>query len=264
MSGVYLDNVVDLTFLAIAVLGVLLTGIAKSGFGGGIGVVAVPMMAPFIGGEQAIGILLPILLLMDIMTLRVYRRHLSFALVKPVLPGILIGITAGSLLLGVVSERGVQALIGLMGFWVLAQKRWPWMAGRRPVVAGEVQPQGASALQGGLLGGLAGIGSALAHAGAAPLQAYFLLGKLNKESFLAQITLAIGLMNAIKLLPYGMLGLLNFDIGWLTLLLVPVAFVGIYLGRWLSKRIDGDVFFKVMMWLLAGNSTWLLGQAVIG
>ena len=90
------------------------------------------------------------------------------------------------------------------------------------------------------------------------------MGKLNKESFLAQITLAIGLMNAIKLLPYGMLGLLNFDIGWLTLLLVPVAFVGIYLGRWLSKRIDGDVFFKVMMWLLAGNSTWLLGQAVIG
>ena len=71
-------------------------------------------------------------------------------------------------------------------------------------------------------------------------------------------------MNAIKLLPSGMLGLRNFDIGWLTLLLVTVAFVGIYLGRWLSKRIDGDVFFKVMMWLLAGKSTWLLGQAVIG
>jgi len=122
---------VDLTFVAIAVLGVLLTGIAKSGFGGGIGVVAVPMMAPFIGGEQAIGILLPILLLMDIMTLRVYRRYLSFALVKPLLPGILLGITAGTLLLGVVSERGVQALIGLIGFWVLAQKRWPWLAGRR-------------------------------------------------------------------------------------------------------------------------------------
>ncbi len=254
----------DLTFVAIAVLGVLLTGIAKSGFGGGIGVVAVPMMAPFIGGEQAIGILLPILLLMDIMTLRVYRRYLSFALVKPLLPGILLGITAGTLLLGVVSERGVQALIGLIGFWVLAQKRWPWLAGWRMAAVTEEQPAQASALQGGLLGSIAGLGSTLAHAGAAPLQAYFLLGKLNKESFLAQITLAIGLMNAIKLLPYGMLGLLDFDIGWLTVILVPVAFAGVYLGRRLSQRLDGDVFFKVMMWLLAGNSAWLLGQAVTG
>lgn len=64
----------DLTFVAITVIGVLITGISKSGFGGGIGVVAVPMMAPFIGGEQAIGILLPILLLMDVLTIRIYRH----------------------------------------------------------------------------------------------------------------------------------------------------------------------------------------------
>src|SRR5690606_40420834 len=85
---------------------------------------------------------------------------LSWALFRPLLPGIVIGIVLGSLLLGVVSERGIQALIGLMGFWVLAQRRWPWLAGRG------VNLQGAAAFS---LGGIGGVGSTLAHAGAAPL-----------------------------------------------------------------------------------------------
>lgn len=245
----------DITFVLVAMLGVLLTGIAKSGFAGGVGVVAVPMMAPFIGGAEAIGILLPVLLLMDLLTLRVFRRQLSWALFRPLLPGIVVGIVLGSLLLGVVSERGIQALIGLMGFWVLAQRRWPWLAGRG------VNLQGAAAFS---LGGIGGVGSTLAHAGAAPLQTYYLLQGLDKERFLAQVSLAVACMNAIKLVPYGALGLLEFTLSPLLLVLLPLAWLGVQIGRWLSRKIDGELFFRIMMWLLALNSLWLLGQAVVG
>ncbi|WP_430459690.1 sulfite exporter TauE/SafE family protein [Thalassolituus sp. LLYu03] len=245
---------VDLTFLLVTLTGVLITGISKSGFGGGIGVVAVPMMAPFIGGEAAIGILLPVLLLMDALTIRIYRRWFSWQLLKPVVPGIVIGIFAGAALLGVVSDRGVQAIIGVMGIWVLAQRVWPALGGA-----------GASGqFKGHFLGGLAGVGSVLAHAGAAPMQAYNLTLKISKEEYLAQMAVAFGVMNAIKLIPYGYLGLLNMKVGWLTLLLIPMAFVGTWLGRWLSKRVDSVKFFRLMMVLLAVNSVYLLGRAVTG
>ena len=51
-------------FWLVAVLGVILTGVSKSGFAGGAGVVAVPLMALFIPVSQAVVIMLPLLLLM--------------------------------------------------------------------------------------------------------------------------------------------------------------------------------------------------------
>lgn len=244
------------TFLLVAALGVLLTGIAKSGFGGGIGVIAVPMMAPFIGASAAIGVLLPILLLMDVLTLRVYRAQLSWTLVKPLLPGMLVGIVLGSFLLGGVSERGVQALVGGMGLWVLAQKRWPLLSGRKASSEAGLPPT--------LLGSLAGLGSTLAHAGAPPIQAYFLSQMLSKEYFLAQVALAVALMNTIKLVPYGALGMLEVSLSPLTLVLIPLAFAGVWLGKWLAARLSGELFFRIMMALLLVNSLWLLAQAAWG
>lgn len=243
----------DITFVLVAMLGVFITGIAKSGFGGGLGVVAVPMMAPFIGAAEAIGILLPMLLFMDILTLRGYRQHLSWQLIKPLLPGMLVGIVLGALLLDVVSDSGVQLIVGLMGFWVLAQRRWPWLAGK---VSADKQPPAT------IMGGMAGLSSTLSHAGGAPVQGYFLLRNLSRDVFLAQVALAVAVMNAVKLVPYGMLGLLNLSFGMITLFLIPVGVLGVWLGRSLSQKLDGDIFFTVMMWLLGCNSIYLVTHAI--
>lgn len=53
--------ITDPWFYAAAVPAVLLFGIAKGGFGGGLGVAAVPLMALVISPLQAAAILLPIL-----------------------------------------------------------------------------------------------------------------------------------------------------------------------------------------------------------
>ncbi|ASP40104.1 hypothetical protein CHH28_16115 [Bacterioplanes sanyensis] len=239
----------------VAVAGVWLTGVAKSGFAGGIGVVAVPMMAPFIGGEAAIGLLLPILLWMDGQTVWGYRRQLRWALVKPLVPGIVCGILLGTLLLGRTDEASIQLLIGLMGFWVLAQRFIPALQANIARLAGDDA-------QTPVYGVLAGLGSTLAHAGAAPLQAHFLLQQQDRLSFLAQVAATVALMNALKLIPYGALGLLHISASWLLLLLLPVAWFGVVSGRWLAERIDGNAFFRVMMVLLALNSSWLVWQGL--
>ena len=51
----------DPFFYAVAVPAVLLFGIAKGGFGGGLGVASVPLMSLVMSPVQAAGILLPIL-----------------------------------------------------------------------------------------------------------------------------------------------------------------------------------------------------------
>ena len=59
--------IADPWFYAAAVPAILLTGISKGGFAGGIGLVAVPLMALTISPVQAAGIMLPILIVMDMM-----------------------------------------------------------------------------------------------------------------------------------------------------------------------------------------------------
>jgi hypothetical protein len=65
--------ITDPWFYAVAVPAVLLYGISKGGFGGGLGVIAVPLMALVISPVQAAAILLPVLCAMDIVALWKFR-----------------------------------------------------------------------------------------------------------------------------------------------------------------------------------------------
>ena len=84
-------------FYLAAVPAVLLAGISKGGFGGGLGILAVPLMALFVSPVQAAAIMLPILCLMDIFGLRAYRNVWDRANIAIMLPGALIGILIGTL-----------------------------------------------------------------------------------------------------------------------------------------------------------------------
>jgi uncharacterized membrane protein YfcA len=65
--------ITDPWFYVAAIPAVLLFGIAKGGFGGGLGVLAVPLMALVVSPLQAAAVLLPILCLMDLVGLWAYR-----------------------------------------------------------------------------------------------------------------------------------------------------------------------------------------------
>ncbi|MEP4194592.1 MAG: TSUP family transporter [Aliishimia sp.] len=61
-------------FYVVSILSILLTGISKSGFGGGLGVMSVPLMSLFVAPQFAAAVLMPILLAMDILIVWRYRR----------------------------------------------------------------------------------------------------------------------------------------------------------------------------------------------
>ena len=98
----------DPWFYALAVPVVLLVGISKGGFGGGAGLVAVPVLSFAMPLPQAAAILLPILCAMDLFAVAAYRGQYSAPNLKRLLPASLVGIACGALAFGALEERWLR------------------------------------------------------------------------------------------------------------------------------------------------------------
>ena len=120
--------IIDPWFYAAAIPAVLLFGISKGGFGGGLGVMAVPLMALVISPVQAAAILLPILCVMDLVALWKFRGKWVWPELKILLPASLIGIVIGTLLFEYMTASLVRLIIGVvaiaftMHFWINKQR----------------------------------------------------------------------------------------------------------------------------------------------
>jgi uncharacterized membrane protein YfcA len=104
--------ITDPLFYAAAIPAVLLTGISKRGFGGAPGSIGVPLLALAVSPVQAAAVLLPVLRLMDLVGLRVYFDQWDRPTLRIVLPGAAIGILAGTLAFGMLSEDAIRILVG--------------------------------------------------------------------------------------------------------------------------------------------------------
>ena len=85
----------DPTFFAAAIPAVLIAAASKGGFGGGAGFASAPLLVLAMPPAEAVGLLLPLLMLMDAISLRPYWRKWdwrhSFLLVAGGVPGTLLG-----------------------------------------------------------------------------------------------------------------------------------------------------------------------------
>ena len=104
----------DPWFYAVAIPGVVLLGISKSGFGTGFGSLVVPMMALVIPVPQAAAILMPVLLALDLMGIWAYRRDWDRRLFWFLLPWSAVGILMGYLLFRLLDPKWVAGMVGAM------------------------------------------------------------------------------------------------------------------------------------------------------
>mgnify|MGYP001968380050 FL=1 len=73
-------------FFVLAVPVVLITGISKGGFAGGLGTLAVPVLSLMVDPRVAAAIMLPILCTMDLFNLWSYRNKWDAVNLKIILP----------------------------------------------------------------------------------------------------------------------------------------------------------------------------------
>lgn len=228
----------DTLFYLVAVPAVLIVGIGKGGFAGGLGILAVPMLALVSSPTQAAGIMLPILCVMDIAGVKAWLRCWDRSLMLKLLPSAVLGIVIGALTFRFVSDAFLEVLIGMLA--LLFSLRY-WLGGR--VRLRLPLPERAARW---LWSGLSGYTSFVAHAGGPPLMIYLLPKKLDKSVFVGTVTLYFAAVNYVKLVPYALLGQLSAENLGTSLLLAPAAVMGVKLGVWMHDRVDTVLFNKLM------------------
>ena len=228
----------DPLFYLVAIPAVLIVGIGKGGFAGGLGILAVPMLALVTSPIQAAGIMLPILCVMDVTGVRAWLRRWDHALMLRLLPPAVLGIVVGAVTFRFVTDAFLEVLIGLLA--LLFSLRY-WLDNRLRLGVRLSESQACW-----LWSGLSGYTSFVAHAGGPPLMIYLLPKNMDKGIFVGTVTIYFAVVNYVKLIPYGMLGQLSAENLGTSLLLAPVAVIGVKLGVWMHERVDAVLFNKLM------------------
>jgi len=231
--------VADPLFYLVAVPAVIMTGISKSGFGGAVGSLAVPLMSLVIAPPQAVAIMLPILLVMDAMGLVAFRGQVSREILRVALPSGLAGIGIGWLLFRHIDARWVSLLIGVEAI-VFALQRL--LEGSRAWTGPPRRLHGPAAA---FWSALSGFTSFVSHAGGPPMLQLMMPLKLDHRIFVGTLAWFFAAINVSKLVPYAQLGLFDGANFATSLALMPVVPVGYLLGLRLLKWMQPAVFVRV-------------------
>jgi len=241
-------------FWVCAVGAVLLIGVAKAGFGGGVGILAMPLLALMVSVADAAALLLPLLIACDVFAVKHYRSTFDKKSVKRLLPGSVFGIGAGAFFFGYFSqhERALEVGLGCLALVFVC-----FQVGRAAIL-GALQQRHPGRLEGALMGAVSGFTSTIAHAGAPPVVIYLLPQQFPRQIFVGTTVIFFASLNLLKLPPYWGLGLFHADILKTALVLAPLAYVGVKLGVFLNERFSDVWFNRVIYGMLAVTAVQLI------
>ena len=243
--------ITDIWFYAAAIPAILLVGLSKGGFAGGLGILGVPLMALVISPLQSAAIMLPILVLMDVIGVWAYRKSFDKTNLLILLPGAIIGILIAAFTASYVTESFVRLLIGSIAL-SFALDHW---IGRRALA----EPKSRNRVKGSFWGIVGGFTSFVAHAGGPPFQIYMLPQKLKKVTYAGTSVMFFASVNLIKLPPYAMLGQFSAENLWTALALAPLAPIGMGLGIKALHVIPEKPFYRlayIVLFLMGLKLVW--------
>jgi len=226
-------------FYAVAVVAVLIVGISKGGFVGGFGMLAVPMMSMIVDPRQAAAIMLPILCVMDIFAVKAFWGKWDQKALISLVPGAVMGIVIGTITFRYLNADMIRIIVGIVTILFVLQ--YYLIDRRRKITAGLDY----NTVKGGFLGALSGFTSFIAHAGGGPLSMYLFPLKLDKTILVATSVFFFITVNFVKLIPYAWLGQLSGDNLLTSLVLLPLAPIGIKLGVWMHNKVSTELFYKI-------------------
>ena len=244
-------------FILIAASATVFAGISKGGFGSNAAFASAAILATIIEPGSAIGIMLPLLILMDLGSLRPYWKKWmpreSWILIFGSIPGVILG----AVLYFNVSADFFRILIGIIClafvFWQALQK---WN-----IIQKSIRP--IRNFYGILLGCFAGFTSFISHAGGPPAAIYLLSKNPTKTEYQATTVIVFWAVNLAKAIPYTFLGLFTLDTLLLNLVLSPFALLGVWIGVKAHYMISEKLFFAFTYILLTLTGLRLIWVAII-
>lgn len=241
---------------ALAVPAVMFAGISKGGFGSGAAFASSSVLALVVDPGVALGLMLPLLMLIDFSSLPSYWRKWDWPKARVLLIGGVPGTVLGAAFFAVASDDAIRLIIGAVS---LAFVAWQGAQAVRLVTP-------AARRFGPVAGGVAGLAlgftSFVSHAGG-PVAAIYLLGQgVGKTAFQASTVLIFWLLNLLKSGFYAGMGIFTADTLLLGLALAPFAILGTWLGIRAHFLVSERVFFTVTYIALTATGAKLIWDAL--
>lgn len=252
---IFLEQAYDLPLVAVigaAVLASLFVGIGKGGFGGGVGLVSPTLLAQVMPVRLVLALMQPLLMICDAAAIWAWWRKWDLRNLWLLLPGTVVGVAGGSVLLATMPDRYLRIGLGVIALTFVALQV---IRRRGAPTAGSFRPVW---WQGALCGAAAGFCSILAHA-AGPIITLFLIPQgLGKERFVATTVIYYACLNLVKLPFYIGTGLLTAEVGLSALWLAPAVFLGTLAGVWMNRSVSEKTFALVVYAVVVVSAAKLL------
>lgn len=246
----------ELSLLAWAALaiGAITVGISKTAIPGAN--IAVALFAMVLPAKPSTAALLLLLIVGDLFALFYYRRHADWAVLRRLVPPVLVGVIVGAVFLANASNDLVGRVIGgiLIGVITLGliQRR---LARRRHE---DQAPPAGGWLQSATYGSLGGFTTMVANAAGPVMSMYFLAARMPIAMFLGTSAWFFFVINVTKV-PFALgLGLYSGPLLLMDLVLVPFVVLGAFLGRAIAKRLSQKAFELVVIVLSIAGAAYLL------
>lgn len=240
------DILNDPATLIAVVVAVTLVGLSKGGLGGAFALMGVPILALVMSPVKAAALLLPVLLMMDAVSLWAWRGWYDRTTLRLMLPAAVAGIIVGALTAAVTSDAAVRFIVGVVAVGFVANalllkpaagttprhRRWlAWICGLA-----------------------SGFTSFVAHAGGPPFQIYAVPLRMDPKLFTGTSVIFFAVVNVIKVVPYAALGQFDRQTLLSAAIMLPLAVVATLAGAAVVRRMRAEVFYPFMyaMILLVG------------
>ena len=245
----------SLAFFICAILSVIVIGISKSGFGAGLGVLSLPLMASQSTLNEALAVLLPLLIAIDLVGIRRFLKNANWRILKLILPAAFFGMFLGMIFFTVITPKALTLFVGVFIMLFLIQmlvtshfdlrdaKPYPWL--------------------GRLMGITSGFTSFVAHNGGPPITIFMLRENLLPMVYTSTLGVFFAFINFGKLGPYAYLDLLHFKQLATSAILLPCVPVGVYLGFYLAEKISVKWYYRIVQFFLLVASVKLIADGLM-
>jgi uncharacterized membrane protein YfcA len=226
-----------------------LIGFNKAGVAGTLGPFVTVLLALAMPADEAVGLLLPILIVADWFTVAAHWRRWDTKIYLRLLAAAVIGILIGSEIISVVSEDVLRRIIAVtMLLFAVVYVKGRSIRLDQAKLGAYAWPAGATA----------GLVSTLAHQGGPPIFIYLMTTNLPPRRFVATSAILFATINLLKVPGYLHAGLLDGHLILTTMWAWVMIPVGVLVGRALVDKINRVWFERLTLVLLAGGALLLL------
>jgi uncharacterized membrane protein YfcA len=238
--------------ISLGIFGAFTMGFARSGLGAG-GFVVSPLLVLALGGSDGLAVTAVLMLPASFMGAWQHRKDSIASITKPMLPAAILGTVIGGLILWQLVTRGelsvvhyrIEIVVSVMSLIYIV------LISFRNQIANIFNLKGTPSntnLFG--LGALVGMSQTVVNSGTPLMTVFFLCYRITKEKFVGAQLMVLLAQNLFKLLPFILLGILHFENATAAILLLPLTFIGSWLGNNFYKKATEKTFFGLYVVLL--------------